>query len=86
MNVNAPMDDVKYALAQPDYATAYQIINRQWIKLLLPMLNSSFEKLELEDLFFNLKKGVDISIPACPICNRSSPPQKVYSAIDPRFL
>ena len=31
MNVNAPMDDVKYALAQPDYATAYQIINRQWI-------------------------------------------------------
>ena len=29
MNVNAPMDDVKYALAQSDYATAYQIINRQ---------------------------------------------------------
>ena len=35
-------------------------------QLLLPMLNSSFEKLELEDLFFNLKKGVDISIPREP--------------------
>ena len=83
--------EVEIALKVNDYATAYQILNGQWIKPMLPTLSALNKKKHLPSLYSNLGKAIGIDMPRLRTAiecvqhkeNKTLLSQEFYDWIDP---
>jgi hypothetical protein len=83
--------EVESALKVNDFATAYQILNGQWIKPMLPTLSALSKKKHLQSLYSNLGKAIGIDTPRLRTAiecvqykeNKTPLSQEFYDWIDP---